>query len=273
MNRGRNHLLSYLLVSLNLASALWGLVFPEVYREPLIFPNGWSKATLAGIDLVSFMAFAGMALLLTKRSRGPRWEALWLGSLFFSAYSHSFQVFTTSLNGKFPLHLAAFVIAVCASLGATQRILLADPDSKPTVRRQKIAALWMVSLSVVLVGVWSVQWTRQLSAGFREAQLAAATQSIAALDLVLAFPAFLLVGIALWRGRFSDSPIPTAVNLAFGIYMAALAVATWTNRVAGTPDALRELPLWTGLAVASAICAVAMLPARANPPTRGPAAI
>ncbi|MBK8804076.1 MAG: hypothetical protein IPN71_18865 [Fibrobacteres bacterium] len=273
MNRTRALALPYLLVFLNLCTALWGLAFPGVYREPATYVNGWSKATLAGVDLVSLVAFVGMAILVAMGRRGPRWNTLWLGALFFSAYSHSFQVFTTSLNGKYPLHLTAFVLATWASLSAIQGQIPSSQTSTGSGLKQKFVAFWMVALALILVGVWTTQWHGQLIAGFADAHQAAAIQSIAALDLVMAFPAFLLVGIGLWRGKFADSPLPTALNIAFGIYMAALAVATWTNLVAGTPGALKELPQWAVLAVASAVSAVAMLPARAKARCEAPAMI
>ncbi|MBK9575981.1 MAG: hypothetical protein IPO40_02795 [Fibrobacteres bacterium] len=273
MNRIRAMVLPYLLISLNLATALWGLAFPEVYREPATYVNGWSKATLVGVDLVSLAAFVGMAILLVVRRPGPRWNALWLGALFFSAYSHSFQVFTTSLNGKYPFHLTAFVLATWASLSAIQGQIPSSQTSTGSGPKQKIVAAWMITLALVLVGVWTSEWAGQLVAGFGDAHQAAAIQSIAALDLVLAFPAFLLVGIGLWRGGFSDSPLPSALHIAFGIYMAALAVATWTNLSAGNPGALKELPQWAALAVASATSAVAMLPTRIEAHCGTPAVI
>lgn len=271
MNRTRTSALHYLLISLNLATATWGLVFPGVYSEPAIYANGWSKATLAGVDLVSLVAFVGMASLMAMGRRGPRWNAFWLGALFFSAYSHSFQVFTTSLNGKYPLHLTAFVLAVWGSLGALPE--RSSDSLAPTggVSGRRVVAAWMIALSLVLVAVWTSEWHAQLAEGFPDAHRSDAIRSIAGLDLVLAMPAFLLVGVGLWRGRFWNSPLPTAIHIAFGIYMAALAVAALTNHAAGTPGALKEFPQWVALAVASAICAVAMLPAGVDATSEAPA--
>lgn len=273
MNPARSMALPYLLIFLNLATAIWGLAFPGVYREPATYVNGWSKATLVGVDLVSLAAFVGMAILLVVRRPGPRWNALWLGALFFSAYAHSFQVFTTSLNAKYPLHLAAFVLATWWSLREAHGLFLTPVTSAQSGLKPKIVAAWMIALALVLVGVWTTEWRGQLVADFKDAHRAAAIQSIAALDLVLAFPAFLLVGIGLWRGRLADSPLPTALNIAFGIYMIALAVATWTNLAAGNPGALKELPQWAALAVASATSAVAMLPTRTEAYSETPAVI
>lgn len=261
------------LVVLNLVSAFLGLVHPTIYQEPSIYANGWSKATLLGIDVVSLVAFVGMALLLTTKRRGSRWNALWLGAMFFSAYSHSFQVFTTSLNGKYPLHLTAFVLAVWGSLGALPE--RSSNSLAPTggVSGRRVVAAWMIVLSLVLVAVWTSEWHAQLIVGFQDTHRSDAIRSIAGLDLVLAFPAFLLVGVGLWRGGYWDSPLPTAIHIAFGIYMAALAVAALTNHAAGTPGALKEFPQWAALAVASAVSAVAMLPARTEAHSEAPAVI
>lgn len=251
---------SFLLVALNLVSASWGLAYPEVYQEPLTYVKGWSKATLRGVDLVSLVAFAGMAILLLAGRKGPRRSALWLGALFFSAYAHSFQVFTTGLNAKYPLHLAGFVLGIWGSLRAYQ-------ERPPSIRisslggiRAKAVSVWMIVLALILLGVWTTEWYGQVASGFRDALQADAVRSIAALDLTMAFPAFLWVGFGLWRGDMQDSPIPTALNLAFGVYMAALAAASWTNLAAGMPGAMAEFPQWAFLAVASATAAVTMLP-------------
>jgi hypothetical protein len=249
---------AFVLLGLNLSTAFWGLVFPEVYRDPLVSTDGWNRATLLAVDLVSLGAFVAMAVLVFWRDRGPRWNAIWLGAWFFSAYAHSFQVFTTDLNAKYPFHLTAFVIGVWGSVLAVHR--LEPPVRAPATTRSKGIGVWMLFVSFGLIGAWSAGWGEQLAAGFaidRENHL---IRSIAGLDLVMALPAFVWVGVGLWKGRLQDSPLPTALNLAFGIYMAALAVACLTQRAAGIPTAMAELPLWALLAAGSLGCAVWGLP-------------
>jgi hypothetical protein len=237
------------LLGLNLSSALWGLWFPEVYREPLVSADGWNRATLLAVDLVSLVAFAAMAVLMFWRHRGPRWNALWLGGWFFSAYAHSFQVFTTDLNAMYPLHLTGFVISVWGSVLAVKR--LEASLCAPATARSKGVGVWMLLVASCLVIVWSASWKTQLASGFADAHQNDLIRSIAGLDLVLVLPAFVWVGVGLWRGGFQNSPLPTALNLAFGIYMAALAVACLTQRAAGIPTAMGELPQWTLLAAGS----------------------
>lgn len=246
------------LLGLNLSTALWGLVFPEVYRDPLVSTDGWNSATLRAVDLVSLVAFAAMAALAFRRDRGKRWNALWLGAWFFSAYAHSFQVFTTELGAKYPFHLTGFVIGVWRSVLAVHRLEI--PAQAPATARTKAVAVWMLFVAFALVACWSVAWGTALGHGFADARQNDLVRSVAGLDLVMALPAFVWVGVGLWRGRFRDSPLPTALNLAFGIYMAALALACLTQRMAGRPEAMAELPQWTLLAAGSLGCAVLGLP-------------
>jgi hypothetical protein len=248
------------LLGLNLSSALWGLWFPDVYREPLVSADGWNRATLLAVDLVSLGAFAAMAVVAFWRNRGTRWNALWLGAWLFSAYAHSFQVFTTELNAKYPLHLTGFVLGVWWSVLAVHR--LEAPMRAPATVRSRMVAGWMYFVALCLVAAWSTGWSAQLARGFANVRQNDLIRSVAALDLVMALPAFVWVGVGLWRGRFGNSPLPTALNLAFGIYMAALAVACLTQRAAGIPSAMAELPQWTLLAVGSLGCAVLGLPRR-----------
>lgn len=251
------------LVGLNLVTALWGIFHPEVYRDPVVSADGWNRATLFAVDLVSLAAFAGMATHHMVRNRGPVWSALWLGLWFFSTYAHSFQVFTTALNAKYPLHLAGFVIGAWGSVAAVRRLV-------PSVRRvgggrTKAIAVWMFLVSLCLVGAWGAGWSEQLASGFANARQNDLIRSVAALDLLMALPAFVWVGAGLWRGWFQDSPLPSALNLAFGIYMVALAVACLTQRAAGNPGAIRELPQWTMLAVGCLVCTVLAFPAGPKP--------
>lgn len=255
------HLLPTLaLVGLNLATALWGICFPDVYHDPIVSVDGWNRATLFAVDLVSLAAFSGMATHHMVRNRGQVWSALWLGLWFFSTYAHSFQVFTTGFNAKYPLHLAGFVIGAWGSVAAVWELV---PSARQIGKgKSKAIAIWMILVALCLVGAWSAAWIEQLSSGFANARQNDLVRSIAALDFLMALPAFVWVGVGLWRGGFRDSPLPIALNLAFGIYMAALAVSCLTQHAAGSPGALRELPLWTILALGSLACVLLAFPGK-----------
>lgn len=259
-NPAPRSLLTFVLLGLNLITALWGIVFPEVYNDPITSTDGWNRATLLAVDAVSLCAFACMALLAHATHRGPRWNALWLGAWLFSAYAHAFQVFTTALNAKYPLHVAGFVIGAWGSVYAVH-VITPGNDIK-CGPKTKAASVWMILVSLCLVGVWTAGWREQLVSGFANTRQNDLIRSIAALDLLMVLPSFVWVGFGLWRGKFHDSPLPTALNLAFGIFMAALAVACLTQRAAGISGALGELPQWTLLAVCSLACAALTLPAR-----------
>ncbi len=250
-----------LLVFLNAAAALAGLLFPGFYREPIVAVDAMSRAIFHANDLFTLLvAIPAMAIVgWMGRSRDSmRIRLLWLGCVFYTVYNQGFYLFCVELNIFFPLYLSAFAGGAAYLAIELHRL---DPQAvarewSPSRWATKAGAIHAMLFVACLLATWTVQWIDRIGAPVFDPVVGRFVRSVAALDVTLLVPGLLFTGMRLWKGDPRGIVSGVVLNVGICLYMAVLAFACLEQARQGLPSAMDELPLWamlSGLSLASLV--------------------
>jgi len=250
-------LLSYVLAALMVVQAGVGLVAPSVYRDA-----EWAKAAWFGNDLVTLLVavplLAGGLLLSRRGSR--RAELVWLSMLGYALYNYAYYVFGARMNELFLLYVAAFVlpaVTLALTLGRYDVVELAEEFSPRTPRRP--VAAYMAFTGVGLAVAWSAQWAGWVFSGIEPAIGEDAFTLIAALDLSLMVPYFVLGAVLLWRGRAWGYALGTIMCLKGATYTLVLTASSTVAATRGIEGSAAQVPVWAAWTLAGALATGALL--------------
>ncbi|MBN2248001.1 MAG: hypothetical protein JW733_04815, partial [Coriobacteriia bacterium] len=193
-------------------------------------------------------------------ARGSRrGELMWSGMLAYAVYNYAYYLFGARLNAVFPLYVVLFVLAVLALVYLLARLdvgELAGHFSAHTPER--IVAAYMGFTGVGLGVAWIAQWAAWVFGGVEPAVGEDAFALIAALDLTLVVPYFILGAAALWRRRPWGYVLGAVMCVKGLTYTLVLAMSSAVGAVRGIEGAAAQIPVW-GAWTAVGLLAAALL--------------
>ncbi len=162
------------------------------------------KAAWLGNDLVTLFVAVPLlmgGLVLARRGSLRGW-LVWCAMLGYCAYNYAYDLFGARINALFPVYIVLFtgpILALIALLGRAELSAIAA-DLAPRTPVRWIAGYMLLTGSGLLVA-WITQWALFVFADVTPAVGEEAFTLVAALDLSLVVPFFLLGAALLWRRR------------------------------------------------------------------------
>ena len=250
-------LLSYVLAALMAIQAAVGLLVPSVYRDA-----DWAKAAWFGNDIVTLVVAVPLltgALFISRRG-SRRADLVWFSMLGYALYNYAYYVFGARMNELFLLYIVLFVLPVVIlvlALGSYDATALAAGASSRTPRRW--VSGYMALTGVGLAVAWSAQWAGWVFGGAEPAIGEEAFALIAALDLSLMVPYFVLGAVLLWRRRPWGYLLATVMCLKGATYTLVLTVSSAVAAARGMAGGAAQVPVWAAWTLAGAAAASALL--------------
>lgn len=254
------YVLSSIVAVLALIAAAGGLLIDDLYRDNQLvtltwFGNDW-------VTLVVAVPILVIALMLSAHG-SQRAQLVWLGMLDYTLYNFGFYLFGAAYNRFFLIYVALFALSIFALIfGLTAlNVNAIGRKFRATVAVQWISA-YMLLLALLLGGHWIVQSLNFILTGQLPpvmVRVNAPTNVIAALDLSVVVPVFILGGIWLWQRQPWGYVLGVIANVKGALYMLALTAGSLFAAQTGAPGSGELVPLWLFLCVASLIASLFLL--------------
>jgi hypothetical protein len=240
---------SWLLVALVAPSAAYGLLASDAYR-------GNSTAVVATsrgqdvLTLVLLPVLLGSAY--RSRSRDLRGHILWLGLLFYLAYSYAIYLVGWRQNAVFVLYAATVTIAAASLLDGLARVDLTavGPSfARISTRERRLTGWFLVVIGGCFTALWLVDVLPMSWGGQPPAHVGpgGTPYAVYVLDLVVALPVVVATGIMLIR----DHPAGPLLGSVVIVKVTTLFLVLWAGTlVAAAGD---SWPGWTADLVPSAV--------------------
>ena len=251
------YLFSIALVALMLVQTIFGLLFPEQYRDA-----EWIKAAWFGNDWVTLtLAVPLLIFAIIMANRGSiRGQLLWLGMLGYAFYNYAYYLFGTALNAFFPIYMGTLVLSVVILIVSLPRIdlaiLVASFRARTPVR---LIGGYLAFVGIGLASVWLIMWAAYIFMGKPTPVEPEAFKVVATLDIAIIVTLLLFGGVLLWRRNAWGYVIATISSILSTLYLIVLSVNSFVAIQRGTADAPGELPIWGTLALFTAIATLLLL--------------
>ncbi|MHB8050769.1 MAG: hypothetical protein ACYDHQ_06070 [Coriobacteriia bacterium] len=249
--------LSVALTALMAIQSALGLLAPGIYRDV-----AWIRAAWFGNDIVTLVvAVPALAWALVASGRGSRrGELAWFGMLAYAVYNYAYYLLGARLNAVFPLYVVLFVLAVLTLVFALARLDVAGLAARFSVRTPaRIVAGYMGLTGVGLGIAWLAQWAAWVFGGVEPAVGEDAFALIAALDLTLIVPYFILGAVALWQRRPWGYVLGAFMCVKGFTYTLVLAASSTVSATRGIEGAAAQIPIWGAWTVVGVAAAALLL--------------
>jgi hypothetical protein len=249
--------LSWALVPLMSVASLAGLLWDGLYRDA-----EWARAAWFGNDLVTlFVAVPLLAVSLVLARRGSlRGELVWYAMLGYAVYNYAYYIFGARMNELFPLYVLLFVLPIVALILALGRldaeVVAAEFSPRTSVRW---ISGYMAFTGVGLAVAWTAQWAQWVFAGVEPSIGEEAFTLIAALDLSLMVPFFLIGAVLLWRRRPWGYVLGAIMNLKGATYTLVLTAGSAVGAARGIEGSAGQVPVWGVWTLVGLAATVALL--------------
>lgn len=221
-----------------------GLGFPSIYRDV-----AWIRAAWVGNDLVSLFVAVPLLIagLVLARRGSRRGTFIWHATLAYSTYNYGFYLFGARLNAFFLVYALLLVLSVVALGLALMRLDVGEAAAafRPETPTRLISG-YMLLTGVVLAVAWTAQWAVFMLTGVEPPIGQDAFRLIAAMDLSLVVPSFLVGGVLLWRRRPWGFVLGSIAILKGATYTLVLTVSSTVGAVRGLEGSAAQIPLWAG---------------------------
>lgn len=255
--RGLAVRLSWMLAALMGVQAGVGLAFPAIYRDA-----AWIRAAWFGCDVVTLVAGVPLIIggLLAMRGGSVRGELCWLAGLGYGIYDYAYFALGARIGLFFPLFVGLFV-------GCTWTLVLAlaSADVSSMAARfgprtpARTVAGYMVFTGIGLAIAWLAQWAGYVFAGVVPSIGEEAFRLVAAMDLGLMVPPFLIGAALLWR-RSAWGYVIAVITITQGAaYTAGLTIGSVVGGLDGVAGAMEQAPVWGAWTLVGAAAAIALL--------------
>ncbi|MCC7551345.1 MAG: hypothetical protein KO316_07670 [Methanobacterium sp.] len=192
---------SIIIAFLALIATLAGLFWKELYQHDTIS----GAAQMMGQDLVTLGICIPILLgtLYLIRKDSLRGKLIWMGTIFYFLYSYASMAFLTSYNQLFLVYVAIFSLSLYTLLGELLSLDIRSIKKSFTPGViQKITAIFLVIIGLMLAGMWLKMIVSSLLTGVAPSTLETyTTLVIQALDLGVVVPAALITGLLLFKGK------------------------------------------------------------------------
>jgi hypothetical protein len=252
------YILGTITAVLAVISSVVPLVFDLYARDP-----AFAKGAQLGTDLVTlFLATPLLVVAMVLAARGStRARLVWIGMLEYMVYNFLYYLLGAQMNALLPAYVALCALplyALIMLMNKTDMTALGTAFAASAPARR--VAGWMVLFALLLAVMWLVQWYLTVFTGWRNDGLPAeAIHLIAAVDLTVFCPAFLIIATLLWRREPLGLAHAAAAMVMASVYPIVLIASAPFQAGLGVADAWTAVPLWAALSLGSLVSAVALL--------------
>ena len=262
--------LTAVILLLALVACIGGITAEGLYRDNDFILLAWwvnDRVTLyLGVPLL-------LAAFIAALRGSLRGRLLWLGMLWFMTYNYAFYLFGAAFNTHFLLYVALFILPVLALIAGLVDLDMAVIRAHlPSRTMQRVVGSYMLLWGLMLGTLWSSQAVDYITNGTLPELLAITGQHvhlIAAMDLTMVVPFFLLAGWWLWKGDPWGTVVGVIANVKGAVYCVVLAWGAHAGEQAGYPGG-ELLPLWATLIGIGGVAVVLLIP-KQGPNDLGPA--
>jgi hypothetical protein len=179
-----------------------GVFLPATYARETAT---WA-AQGAGQDIVNLVLIVPAFVYATFRTRqgSAMARTAWRGLLLYLAYSYVLYAFFVHFSGVFLIYVGTLgfaVFALIVDMLNIDRRTTSQTFAEPVIR--KSVSVFLVASAVLFAGSWLKEIAHAVVDGVMPASalaIGAAVNPVHVLDLALALPAMIVVGVLLWRG-------------------------------------------------------------------------
>lgn len=250
--------LTAVVLALAALQVAWGRTFPTLYRDASDIALTW-----AGNDWITLLVALPVvaAAALSARRGGETGRLVWMGGLAFLVYNYAFYMIGTELNAAFPLYVA---LVLCAAVALGRALLNTAPVARDHVRIvYPLVGFFLLAVAGVLTIVWTVLWHGIVFDDAQGGLGPAAFQVVAALDMTLLVPGFVLGGVLLLRSHRWGRVIAAVAAVQGALYLLVLSTNGALFVLTGREAAPGQTAIWGPLFLLTCIAAWALLrPAR-----------
>jgi hypothetical protein len=249
-------------------AALYGLLSQSAYR-------GYSRDLVVSSraqDVFTLLVLPVLVLATVRAARGSlAAHVVWLGLVFYLAYSYAIYLIGWQQNRVFLLYVVIVTVSAGCLLDGLARIDVGRIGSAVVGLRTRGLGWFLVVIGTAFVGLWLSDVAPSAFGGRAPEQLGlgGAPYAVYVLDLTVALPVVILVGIALLRAHpmsvvLGGVVLVKVVTLFSALWLAVLARVGAGMTVPFTPDLVPS-------ALLPAVCVAVLLRAgrRLGPPSAG----
>ncbi|MGB9977724.1 hypothetical protein [Methanobacterium sp.] len=182
-------------------STLSGLFWKGLYKHD----TNSMVAQAMGQDLITLIigvpVLIGSLYLIRKNSL--RGNLIWMGTIFYFLYTYASMSFLASYNQLFLVYVALFSLSLYTFMyGLLSLNVKTIKESISPEKTSKIAGVFLIFSGVMLALMWIKMIVDSLLTGIAPSPLESyTTLVIQALDIGLVFPATLISGILILKGK------------------------------------------------------------------------
>lgn len=226
------YVLSLLVAALLVVTSVAGLRYGQ---RGLYTPDPSTLPTFLGQDAMTLVA--GLPLLL-----GSVWAArrgsvggllLWVGTLFYFAYSYAYYVLNPEFNA---LYLAYLAIVSASGYGLLVLLLSTDAEAVRARFTEQTPVRLVGGFLAVMGALFAVKWVGSivsaLGAGITPTHV---DLTVWPMDLVIALPATFWGGVWLWRRQAWGYVVAGLLLLKMALLGFTLVLNTWLVTLWGRP--------------------------------------
>ena len=249
------YVLSLLTATLLLITSISGVLFG---RSGLYTPDPATLPAFIGQDTMTLVA--GVPLLLgamwVTRRGSVRGLLIWIGVLFYLAYSYLYYPLSPEFN---VLYLAYIAIVAMSGYGLLYLLLGIDPEAVRLRFSERTPTRLLGGFMVVMGALFAIKWVTtivsNLSTGTTPTHV---DLTVWPLDLIVALPALFWGGVWLWRRQPWGYVVAALLLLKMALLGVTLVLNTWLVTLWGRPvDPM--FPLYAIVGVGGLVGTVAYL--------------
>lgn len=238
-------------------ATLSGLFWKGLYKHDTVS----MAAQGMGQDLITLVICVPLLLLsLYLISRNSlRGQLIWMGTLFYFAYTYAVASFGVAYNQLFLIYVALFSISMYTFLYG-----LLSLDVKQIKKHVspgvtiKIAGLFLVIMAVLVVFMWVSMIVGSLLTGAAPSKLESyTTLAVQAMDLAVLLPAAVISGILLLKGKEWGYTLVSILLVKISLLGTAILSMIFFMVQNGVSVALGEVLIFTIIAVLGITIAIA----------------
>jgi hypothetical protein len=259
------------LVTLMVVASLGGLAVPGMHRDNPFVTAGWQ----ANEAVTLVLAIPALVWALTAAMHGSvRGSLVWMGLVWFTMYNYAFYLFGAAYNRLFLVYALLFTLSLAT-------LVFGMISANAELNRRHVShkgpgrwvALYMLLVGLCLAGLHLSMAVTYLLGGELPRIVVASGQPaniVAALDLSMVVPVYLLGAWWLWRGQRWGIVLGVIANVWGAACMAVVSAGTiWVVR-SGVAYDLSPLALWVAIGVGCLVASGALLlsikPGEGSPP-------
>jgi hypothetical protein len=245
--------LTAVLLVLSALQAVWGRADPGLYRDAPEIALTW-----VGNDWVTLLVALPVIAVAALGARGGGRAArlVWMGGLAFLVYNYAFYMIGTALNAAFPLYVA---LVLGAGVALARALLRTDPPPARGGAVPRAVGLYLLAVAATLTLVWALLWRSIVFGGMQGGLGPDAFQVVAALDMTLLVPGFVMGGVLILRGHRWGETVAAIASVQGALYLLVLGTNAGLFVIAGYEAPPGQLAIWVPLCAMTAVAATLLL--------------